>query len=271
MNLMRISVIQMEVALGKPNDNYAHAEKLVRQAANNADVVVLPEMWNTGFFPKGDLSAFSDQAGKQTRWLMKKLAKELSVNIVAGSVAIQIEKRFLNRSYIFDREGNEVAYYDKIHLFSPMGENAVFSPGHHIVYFELDKIKCGIIICYDLRFPELVRSLSLKGIDILFVVSQWPKARILQADILTQARAIENQIFLAYANSCSVAGDTVYGGHSALIDPSGTILSRAGEIETILYGSFDLSVLDNIRRTIPVHIDRRPEVYQSDFDENKVP
>jgi predicted amidohydrolase len=122
-------------------------------------------------------------------------------------------------------------------------------------------VSCGLIICYDVRFPELTRSLTIPGLDMLFVVSQWPKVRTFHLRSLTTARAIENQMFLVCCNSCGIAEQTVYGGNSAIIDPWGETIALAGESEEILTAVCDLTILESIRSTIPVFRDRRPQLY----------
>ncbi len=258
---LRISLVQMTMEFCQPDKNYLHAEELIRSTAKDADIVVLPELWNTGFFPRENLAELSDPSGRRTKSLMGQLAKELDVNIDAGSVASAVEGRIYNRAYIFDRTGQVVAQYDKTHLFSFMGENRSFTPGDNTTVFELDGIRCGILICYDIRFPELARTIAVEGIDILFVVSQWPRERIQHIQVLSQARAIENQVYLAYVNSSARAGKTGDGGHSALIDPLGVVLTQAGEGEEIVRGTCDLAQLPSIRRSINVFRDRRPMLY----------
>lgn len=262
---MKISLIQMNVRLGEPEHNFAHAEELIRRAVaqEQPDVVTLPEAWNVGFFPKGSLEALADQNGAQVKQVFGALAKELSVNIVAGSVANMREGALCNTSFVFDRSGALVAEYDKTHLFSPSGENRFFSFGDHVVDFILDGVHCGLVICYDIRFPELVRALALRGIDILFVVAQWPEVRCLHWDILNRARAIENQMFVACTNARGFAGKIKNAGHSALIDPWGEALACAGEDEIILSAEADLSVVQSIRSSINIYRDRRPELYET--------
>ena len=160
------------------------------------------------------------------------------------------------------REGECIAFYDKTHLFTPMGEDNYFTPGDHLCRFTLDGVSCGLIICYDVRFPELTRSLTVPGLDMLFVVSQWPKVRTFHLRSLTTARAIENQMFVVCCNSCGTAGETVYGGNSAVIDPWGETICLAGEKEQTITAECDLNILKNIRSTIPVFRDRRPELYK---------
>lgn len=198
---LRISVAQMDVQFCETEKNFDRVEQIVREAAPDSDVIVLPELWNTGFFPKEDLRKLCDRNGERTKWLLSGLARELSVHIVGGSIANCMDGAVYNSAYIFDRSGKELGRYDKTHLFSPMGEHEFFAAGDHVTTFELDGVRCGIIICYDIRFPEWVRTIALKGIDVLFVVSQWPSVRIEHIDVLTKARAIENQCFLVYANT----------------------------------------------------------------------
>jgi len=162
---------------------------------------------------------------------------------------------------VFDRTGNCIASYDKTHLFTPMGEDQYYTPGDHLCRFKLDGKDCALIICYDIRFPELTRTLTVAGLDMLFVVAQWPKIRTFHLRSLTTARAIENQMFLVCCNSCGTAGDTVYGGNSAIIDPWGETIALAGETESIITADCDMRILDNIRYSIPVFRDRRPELY----------
>ena len=259
---MKITCIQMDMQLGKVDENYAHAKDLIEQAMKDQpDVLVLPETWEMGFFPKDELATLCDQDGQRIKREIGKLAKQYNVNIVAGSVADRHDGKIYNTSFVFDRQGNCIASYDKTHSFSPMGEDNYFTKGDHLCRFTLDGVSCGILICYDIRFPELTRTLAVQGLDLLFVVSQWPNVRTFHLRSLTTARAIENQMFLCCCNSCGKAGQTVYGGNSAIIDPWGETIALAGEHEQLLSANCDFSILQNIRSSINVFADRRPELY----------
>ena len=260
---MKVACLQMDMLLAKPEENFSHAAKLVKQAMEaQPDVLVLPETWNTGFFPRENLQALCDRDGSRVRQVFGALAAQYQVNIVAGSVSNLRDGRVYNTAMVFDRTGACIASYDKTHLFTPMGEDNYYTPGDRLCTFSLDGVKCGLIICYDVRFPELTRSLTLPGLDMLFVVSQWPKVRTFHLRSLTTARAIENQMFLVCCNSCGTAGQTVYGGNSAIIDPWGETVALAGETEEILTADCDLQILTNIRGSIPVFRDRRPSLYK---------
>ena len=260
---MKVACLQMDMLLAKPEENFSHAAKLVKQAMDaQPDVLVLPETWNTGFFPRENLQALCDRDGSRVRQVFGALAAQYQVNIVAGSVSNLRDGRVYNTAMVFDRTGACIASYDKTHLFTPMGEDNYYTPGDRLCTFSLDGAKCGLIICYDVRFPELTRSLTVPGLDMLFVVSQWPKVRTFHLRSLTTARAIENQMFLVCCNSCGTAGQTVYGGNSAIIDPWGETVALAGETEEILTADCDLQILTNIRGSIPVFRDRRPSLYK---------
>lgn len=259
---MKIACVQMDMLLARPEENFRRAEDMVKAAmAQQPDVLVLPETWNTGFFPREDLDTLCDRDGAQVKARIGALAKKFHVNIVAGSAAILRDGKRYNTALIFDRDGNCIASYDKTHLFTPIGEDLFFTPGDHLCRFSLDGSTCGVIICYDLRFPELTRSLALEGLDVLFVVSQWPAERISHLRSLAVARAIENQIFTVCCNSCGTAGTTVYGGNSLIVDPWGKVLAEAGQKKQILHADADLSVRKDILESIHVFRDRRPELY----------
>lgn len=260
---MKITCIQMDMAFASPDENFSKAAQLIQSAmAENPDVLVLPETWNTGFFPKDNSEALCDQDGKRVKEEIGALASKFSVNIVAGSVTNYRDGKVYNTAYIFDRTGACVGTYDKTHLFTPMGEHKYCTPGNSLCRFTLDGVSCGIIICYDVRFPELIRSLTVQGLDMLFVVSQWPKVRTFHLRSLTTARAIENQMFVVCCNSCGSYKTTQYGGNSAIIDPWGETLVLAGEDQQLISADCDLQILENIRSTIPVFRDRRPDLYK---------
>ena len=260
---MKVACLQMDMLLAKPEENFSHAAELVKRAMKDKpDVLVLPETWNTGFFPRENLQALCDRDGSRVRQVFGALAERYQVNIVAGSVSNVRGSKVYNTAMVFDRTGACIASYDKTHLFTPMGEDNYYTPGDRLCTFTLDGVKCGLIICYDVRFPELTRSLTVPGLDMLFVVSQWPGVRTFHLRSLTTARAIENQMFLVCCNSCGTAGQTVYGGNSAVIDPWGETVALAGEKEEILTADCDLQILANIRGSIPVFRDRRPSLYK---------
>lgn len=260
---MKLSCIQMNMAFAQPEENFRRAEALVRQAAKDRpDVIVLPETWNTGFFPREGLAALCDTDCAQVRTVFSALARELDTAIVAGSVSNVRGGRVYNTACVFDRSGRQVGEYDKTHLFSPMDEGQYYTPGERLCRFTLDGVRCAVLICYDIRFPELTRTLAVEGLDVLFLVAQWPAARSAHLRALVTARAIENQMFVACCNSCGQAGQTRYGGGSVLLDPWGSVLAEAGTDESVISATCELAVLQDIRTSIHVFRDRRPELYR---------
>lgn len=260
---MKISLIQMDVKIGEPEANYARAESLIRLAAEEKpDVIMLPEMWNTGYSLK-NIMDIADHDGERTADTIGPLAKEYGVNIIAGSVSNIVGGKAYNALMVFDRAGKRIAGYNKIHMFKLMEEHLYISPGDSLCLFSLDGVPCGAVICYDIRFPELIRTLALQGCQLLFVPAEWPYPRLGHWRALLIARAIENQMFVAGCNRCGVDGETSFFGHSMIIDPWGEVLGELQEEkEQILTVDIEQSLVSEVRKKIPVFDDRKPETYR---------
>ena len=261
---MKVAILQMQVALGEPDTNIATLQQLAAQAmTKKPDVLLLPELWLQGFYPR-PITDYADTDGRTAQSILGRLAQNYQVNIVGGTVARAHQGQVFNTCYIFNRAGQLTASYDKTHLFSPSEEHKAFVPGNKLVTFTLDGTKCGIAVCYDLRFPELCRSLALSGIQVLFLPAAWPLKRLRHWQILLQARAIENQFFVAACNAAGIDGSRQQlAGHSAIIDPWGEILASAGTAEAVIDCQLDLAVQTGIKLSIDVFGDRRPQLYAS--------
>ncbi|MBB6674072.1 carbon-nitrogen family hydrolase [Cohnella nanjingensis] len=264
---LRIALIQMDIEVGRVEANFARAERKLREAAAASpkpDVVVLPEMWNTGY-ALTEIRTLADPDGERTRAAISAIAREYGVNVIAGSIAERRTDRggaVTNTVYGFDREGREIAEYAKIHLFQLMDEHLHLEAGDKPGHFALGDIPAGVMICYDIRFPELARKLALDGAKVLFVPAEWPHPRLHHWRTLLQARAIENQMYVVACNRSGVSGATHFFGHSMVIDPWGEVIAEAGEEEDVLYADIDLALTDEVRGRIPVFADRRPSVYE---------
>ena len=210
---MKIAVAQFKSNLGEVDKNFEIAADFIKNA-QNCDVVVLPELWTTGYFPT-PLADYADKNGERLAEFVSSQAKKMSLNIVGGSTVAEVDGKFYNRCVVANRAGEIVATYDKAHLFTFAGEDKVFTQGDKIVTAELDGVKCGLAICYDLRFPEFIRRLVLQGSKLLILPSAWTLMRLVPRQILTKARAIENQVFLVFANSA---------GHSEVVNPLGVVV-----------------------------------------------
>jgi omega-amidase len=259
----RVVSIQANVQLADFHQNRKHIVAMLDEAKkqHNPDIIILPETWNVGFFPE-NVDELADEVQENiSANLISDWARINQVNVVAGSIAIRENGQVKNRSFIYDRQGQCVASYDKMHLFSPGKEDEFFEHGGRHVTFELDGIPCGVIICYDLRFPELSRMIALDGAQILFVPAEWPYPRVAHWQTLARARAIENQMFVITSNGVGVAGDLRFCGHSSIIDPFGEYLAQADDQETMIFAEIDLDQVEEVRRKIPVFRDRKPELY----------
>lgn len=258
---MKVTSLQMDVTLGKRQQNMQKVRSLTEQAMKEQpDVLVLPELWDVGFFPK-NVVELSDQNGELAKKFLSSLAKEYKINLVGGSIVRGDKDAIYNTQYIFDRQGNLIAEYDKVHSFSPSGEHETFKAGNKAVTYELDGIKMGSIICYDLRFLEWVRVVALAGAQVLFVPAAWPHPRLNHWRLLNQVRAIENHFFVIAVNHAGKANELEFCGHSLMVNPWGEIIAEAGDNEEILTGELDFAIIKDIRERINVFRDRRPELY----------
>lgn len=259
---MKISVIQMNMRANDTEYNFAHAEELLKRAGENSDAVILPETWNTGFFPKDNIRSLADKNASRTKELFSRISKEYKTAVIGGSVTEERNGKIYNTCYIFNKAGECISSYSKTHLFSYMKEDCFYEKGGGTALFELNGIKAGVIICYDLRFPELARKLAASGAEILFVPCQWPAERTELMKTLIKGRAAENQMYSVLCNSCGEFGETVYGGHSLIADPLGEIISEAGENEEILSLEIDTEKVKALRHEFKVFSDLREDLYR---------
>ncbi|WP_127530693.1 carbon-nitrogen family hydrolase [Paenibacillus kobensis] len=261
---LKLSLLQMDIKIGEPEANYRKAEQMLHAAVSadpKPDVIVLPEMWNTGYALEqiGDLA---DENGESTQERLSAFAREHQVSIVGGSIAEKREAGVYNTIHAFGRSGEELGQYDKIHLFRLMDEEKHLQPGSRTGTLSIDGMPAGMMICYDIRFPELARKLALSGAKMLFVPAEWPNPRLHHWRTLLQARAIENQMYVIACNRCGQSGETVFFGHSMVIDPWGEVIAESGDQEGILTAEIDPGLVDEVRTRIPVFEDRRPLLYE---------
>lgn len=260
----RVALLQGDIRLGEPEENRKYMQALLERAVTeqpDLDLAVLPEMWNTGY-ALDRIHELADPEGRKTREWLSAFAAKHRIHIVGGSIAEKRDGEIYNSLYVFDREGREAARYSKIHLFRLMEEEKYLAPGERSVTFELDGITAGASICYDIRFPELARTLALKGAKLLFVPAEWPHPRLHHWRTLLMARAIENQMYVIACNRTGRSGKDSFFGHSLIIDPWGEIVTEGGEGEEIVSGTINLALVDQVRGRIPVFADRRPKLYE---------
>ncbi|MDD2364720.1 MAG: carbon-nitrogen family hydrolase [Desulfuromonadaceae bacterium] len=258
MSPIKAAAIQFNVKQGDVDVNLAYVrEALRRVASNGVNLAVLPEMWSSGFAYK-NLNELAQRSAEIVNELLE-LSRELKL-VIVGSMPEPNGEKVFNTIHLLDN-GNLSAVYRKIHLFSLLGEDRAFSGGDSWRVVETSIGKIGVIICYDLRFPELSRRLAVEGADIICVPAQWPKPRQEHWRTLLRARAIENQLFVISCNACGSIGKLDFFGMSMIIDPKGEVLSEADEAEVEIYAELDMKIMEEWRAQIPCFLDRKPEYY----------
>ncbi len=216
---LNIALIQTDTVWKNIDQNLNNLSKKVIDISKDVDLIILPELFSTGFTMKGENLA-ETMRGKSVQW-MKKQAFEKN-SLIIGSLIIRENSKIFNRLIVTFPNGG-LEYYDKRHLFSFAGEDKVFSSGETKLVFDYKGFKICPLICYDLRFPVWAR--NTEEMDILIYVANWPIARIQSWDILLKARAIENLCYSIGVNRVGVDNNNlVYSGHSVVYDAIGNTL-----------------------------------------------
>lgn len=243
-------------------DSAKNLEQLTSLLAENlssrhdVDLVVLPETFHAGFSMQPQ--TFAESLEGDISQALSVLAKQYSVNIVAGVAQKQVrgscheqEIRFYNCSLVFNRQGENIASYTKQKLFSFAGENKVFKAGQRSQIVEIDGEPFALLICYDLRFPELFRILA-KQVKGFIVIANWPDSRQLHWETLLQARAIENQCFVIGVNRIGQDENGLsYAGGSAVFSPLGERLAYGEKNQSAVFAQADLTQVEKVRMQFP--------------------
>ncbi len=261
---MKIAAAQIACTLGDVDANLATIGDFASRAKSaGAELVVFPEMVDTGYSMEQirlHASAWSDRAVPRLR----DLAQQLSVALICG-VSEREGGHIYNAQIVIDARGEILAKYRKSHLFTPapIEEHTCFSAGAELVSCPLGDMRIGLSICYDLRFPEVYRSLVCDHeATVLAISSAWPFPRIEHLRVLTIARAIENQSYLILSNRVGIDEGVIFCGSSAIIDPGGNIVACASsDREELIYAELSNETLQSIRSRMQVFADRRPELY----------
>ncbi len=246
----------MKVALGQidttnKNEVLEKVEYIVKNYS--ADIFVFPELLTTGY--KDVVKNAEEINGESMKFLMN-LSKETCKALVF-SIALRREDGIYNTAFFVF--GDRLFYYDKAHLFKPLGELELFKPGRSLKIFEAEVggtiFKFSLQICYDLRFPESFRKLALNGARIIFVTAQWPLVRVGIWSSMLVSRAAENGIFIVGCNRVGEEKGIVYGGNSSVVSPCGEVMVRLGERESIAVVDIDPSEVERCRENINVLAD----------------
>ena len=248
---MKISVIQPDLIWEDKSRNFFNLDALILPLYNKTDLVILPEMFNTGFSMNPELLGEPPEAN--TFAWMKNNAQKGNFGL-CGSYIVKENMNFFNR-FVFVSPENKSWYYDKRHLFRMGEEDKFFSPGKSRLVFTFRGVKISPYICYDLRFP--VWSRNRNDYDLSVYIANWPESRREAWSTLLKARAIENQCYVAGANRIGTDGYGVkYCGDSMIINPRGEIIVSAdSNEECYLTGEISLTDLSDFRKEFPVHRD----------------
>jgi predicted amidohydrolase len=254
--------LQLDIVFGNVEENVAAAAKAIEGVMlEQPDVIVLPELWTTGY-DLTRLDVLADENGQFSQHVLSQWAKQYGIYIIGGSIAKRTDQGVTNTMYMFNRKGEHIGEYSKVHLFQLMDEHKFLAAGNEQGSFTIDNIPCAGFICYDIRFPEWIRTHTAPGAQIIFVVAEWPLPRLAHWRILLQARAIENQCYVVACNRSGNDSNNVFAGHSMVIDPWGEIVAEAGEEATHLVATVNMEKLPKVRKGIPVFADRRPDLYK---------
>ena len=250
---MNIALLQLNILWESPLRNIRHAEQLM-SAQPDADLYVLPEMWATGFMTKPNNVVEDEEHNLALEW-MKRQARVHSCAI-SGSLAVKVsEGDYRNRHYFVTPD--EVFFYDKHHLFTHGHENDAYVAGSQHVVVEWKGCRFLLLTCYDLRFPVWSRYGIAGEYDAIIYVANWPASRQYAWNVLTCARAIENQCYVIAINRVGTDAKTQYSGGSALIDTLGRyVIVDETHTEQTLTGRLNMDSLNEARKRFKVLADR---------------
>ena len=271
-NSLSVAIVQMNSRDDK-SANIQSALALIDDAARSgARLIVLPEVWTYLGPEEGNRDNAEPLPGPVTDLLASK-AREHDVYIHAGSILESRpgEPKVSNTTVVIDPTGAIIGQYSKIHMFDVVlegvaayEESNTVSPGNEIVTVEIDGITVGLAICYDLRFPELFRILTLRGADMIILPAAFTMTTGKDHwEVLIRARAIENQVFMVAAGQVGQdsEGKWCYG-RSMIVDPWGVVLATAPDRETVIAANLEMEQLEKVRRQVPSVANRMPDRYQ---------
>ena len=268
---IKIALCQLKVTVDK-NINIKNAKTVLKKAAAlGCDIAVLPEMFNcpydNDFFHK-----FAESYPGQTTNMLSDTARKEKIYIIGGSIPEKNNKdnSYYNSCFSFDRNGELLGIHKKIHLFDidikdkiQFFESKIFSAGKDITVFDTEFCKVGVAICYDMRFPELIRSMALAGAEIIFVPAAFNMVTgPAHWHTTNKARALDNQVFFVSVSPArNLNNKYIAYGHSMVTDPWGQIVAEADEKESVVLSDISLDYLKEIREELPLLRHRKPTVY----------
>ncbi len=265
----KIGVCQLNVVEDKEK-NIIRAEKMIREAAENGSkLVVLPEMFNcpyqNKFFP-----IYAEEYPGETTSMLAEIAKELEIYIVGGSIPERDGDSIYNTAYIFDKKGQLIGRHRKMHLFDidveggiKFKESDTLGAGKEVTVVDTEFCKVGVAICYDMRFPELMRLMALEGAEVIIVPAAFNMTTgPAHWKLTVRARALDNQVYFVAASPARDMKASYHAyGHSSIVNPWGEVISESNEKEDIIYAEIDLDKVKKIRKELPLLKHIRKDIY----------
>jgi omega-amidase len=260
---MRVASAQFRSQPGNVSANVAAMVRLVRQAAEQGcESILFPEMSDTGYHMPTILETASAwDVGPMLA--LSEAAKQYKLHVVAGLSEREGDDVY-NTTAVISPQGTLLAKYRKVHLITaePVCEHHSLKPGNSFTLCDIGPLRCGLMTCYDIRFPEMARKLTLSGAEVLIIPSAFPLIRLEHWKTILRCRAIENQVYVIAANRVGTDHGLSFCGNSCLIDPYGTILASASEIDdALLIGEVTKERVIEVRQRMKVLQDRQPELY----------
>jgi len=253
---MKIYCVQLDIAWENKQANFHRAERLLEASPPQPGaLVLLPEMFATGF--SMNVTAIREDRSGETEQFLAGLARKHGAYVMGGLAAARANDKGANQAVVFSPEGQEVARYCKLQPFTPGGESKHYEAGRAPLLFEWQGFSVAPFICYDLRFPEHFRAATRLGAQLITVIANWPIVRIHHWVALLQARAIENQAYVAGVNRCGTDPKLTYNGRSLIVGPKGDILADAGHAECVISAETSLAELMTYRKELPFLADMR--------------
>jgi predicted amidohydrolase len=257
---MKIAVYQGEGLNGEVAESLGRMKmNALEAAAQGAGLVIFPEMFLTGYNIGNAVFTLAEPADGPSAAAVAKISRECGVAILYGYPE-RSGDRIFNSARLVDSAGIAVANYRKTHLYGSE-ERRLFAPGDDLVIAEMEGVRMGFLICYDVEFPEAVRALALAGAELIAVPTALIQPFDIVARTLVPARAFENQVYVAYAGMCGSERGLGYCGLSCIVGPDGRDLARAGSGPALLIADIDPSAISKGRQSNPYLPDRRPELY----------
>jgi len=260
---VNVTMLQMSSVIGDVEANIQKVKAILKNSLTyKTDVLVLPEVWTVGW----SCSHFRDTAqnlysGSVAEFLSE-TARKYNMNIIGGSFITKDCDRYYNTCPVFDRNGNFTASYNKMHLYAYYGcdEDKYVSRGASPCLVELDGVKYGISICYDIRFPELYRAYAKAGADVLVNCAAWGAKKPIPWEVMTKSRAVENQCYMIALTQSGYIENGEYNlGQSRIIDYKGDEISSIMSEEGLANGDISLDLMYNFRSKSPVLKDIRSD------------